>query len=311
MNTHAKLAREMNQPEVAIEKAKSAIIAFQKSGDRRYQMQAKTVLASILRLRNEFKSAEQLVKESLFHAEQLNNRRGISDNRTKLARLYQQTGRFRLAFEQWQMVLSLNAELELFTNSADAYLWLINLHLTENNVSQAEIDLKILTQLYHEQPIAPINPILIEAQLIVSLFKEDLESSQSYLSALIGTDHDLINMYQGDVALLRGNSMAAELHYLEALIGINPMARFDQMVQVLNKLNALYASTQSPKLNANIQRTLRLKPFIYPIQKFQALSAQAADNPIKALSLMEELKLKAGDYWQYQDQILLESMQSP
>ncbi len=309
MNTYAKLARNNNQPLLAIEKAELAIDAFQRSGDLRYQMQAKTVLASILRMRNEFNLAEQLVKESLFHAEQMENRRGISDNRTKLARIYQQTGRFRLALEQWQMVLTLNNELELHGNTAEAYLWLLQLHLQANNSNQAEIDLKMLTQLYNEYPADEIHQYLLEAQFLMALYQQDTQASQNHLTSLVAIDHPLSKMYQGDVALLQQKQTAAEMHYLEALLTANSSGYFDQMVLVLNRLNALYLNFNTEKLNENLLRTGRLKPFIYPYQKYLAQAAKADGENIKALSLMEELKLKAGDFWQYPDQLLLESME--
>ncbi len=310
MNTYAKLARNNNQPLLAIEKAELAIEAFQRSGDLRYQMQAKTVLASILRLRNEFNKAEQLVKESLFHAEQLNNQRGISDNRTKLARLYQQTGRFKLAHEQWQSVLVLNTVLELPANTADAYLWLLRLHLNEGKTALAAIDLKMINQLFNEHASEEIRLLLLEAQMIMSLHQEDLAASQRHLMELMSVDHPMAQVYQADVALLEQQYAAAELHYLEALYVVNTTGRLDLMVDVLNRLNALYLIHNTHKLKENLLRTARLKPFIYPLQKFQAQAAINDNNHIKALGLMEELKLKAGGFWQQQDQLLLERMKN-
>lgn len=310
MNTYAKLAKEMNNPELAIEKAKVAIDAFQRSGDLRYQMQAKTVLASILRFRNEFTQAEQLVKESLFHAEQLSHRRGISDNRTKLARIYQQTGRFEFALEQWQLVLNLNAELELYGNTAEAYWWLLQLHLAGNNTNQADIILRMLQQLAKEHPSKEIQHILAEAQLIIALQVKNITEAEQQLRTLTETNHQMLSMYRGDLAYIQQKYDAAEMHYLEALIKLNPLGRYDYLVLIMNKLNQLYLNFNQHKLNESIQRTLRLKPFIYPVQKFQAMAAKAADKSIEAQSLMEELKLKAGDFWQYQDQLLLESWQN-
>jgi DNA-binding winged helix-turn-helix (wHTH) protein/tetratricopeptide (TPR) repeat protein len=309
MNTHAKLAREMNQPLVAIDKAQAAIKAFQQSGDLRYQMQAKTVLASILRLRNEFSQAEQLVKESLFHAEQLNHRRGISDNRTKLARIYQQTGRFRLAHEQWQLVLQLNADLGLNGNTADAYVWLLQLHLAENNLDQADIDLKMLQQLYLEHPSQEISDLLNEASLIMAIRRADVELADLFLRELLLQEHPLLTMYQGDLARLRDKPAAAELHYLEALVVLHNSGRFDRLVTIMNRLNDLYTGFNPDKLNEQIQRTRMYQPFIYPLQKYQAQAAAAAGKHIEAVGLMTELKLKAGDFWQYEDQLLLEQLQ--
>lgn len=305
MNTYAKLAREMNQPELATENAQAAIKAFQQSGDLRYQMQAKTVLASILRQRNQWTQAEQLVKESLFHAEQLQHRRGISDNRTKLARLYQQTGRFRLAHEQWQQVLALNAELELHANTAEAYLWLLQLHFAENNLAQADIDLKMLRQLAAEHPRPEIQQVLDEAEFLLALKLADETAASTHLRQLVAIGHELTAVYAGDLAASQGKQAAAEMHYLSALSAAEQNQRLDQMALVLNRLNALYLTFETGKLKANLSKTARTQPFIYPLQKYQAMAAAAEGKLIEALSLMEELKLKAGDFWQYPDQLLI------
>jgi len=305
MNTYAKLAREMHRPELAINNAQAAIKAFQKSGDLRYQMQAKTVLASILRQRNQLVQAEQLVKESLFHAEQLNHRRGISDNRTKLARLYQMTGRFRLAHEQWQQVLAMNAKLELYGNTADAYLWLLQLHFAENNLAQADIDLKMLRQLAIEHPRDEIKILLQEAELLLSLKLKDVAKATEHLRELESLGHDLWSVYAGDLALLQDKHAAAEMHYLTAFEWSQQGMRLDQQAMILNRLNALYLIHQNEKLADNIRQTAATNPFIYPLQKYQAMAAAAAGKRTEALSLMEELKLKAGDYWQYPDQMLM------
>ncbi len=62
---------------------------------------------------------------------------------------------------------------------------------------------------------------------------------------------------------------------------------------VLNRLNALYLIDKSEILNENLLQTSRLNPFIHPCQKYQSQAAKAVDNHIKALSMMEELILKA------------------
>ncbi len=310
LSTYAKLAREIHQPDMAIEMAEHAIKAFQSAGDLRYQMQAKTTLASILRQQNRFKEAEQLVKESLFHAEQLKHRRGISDNRTKLARIYQQTGRFRLAHEEWQKVLALNAEIELYGNTADAYLWLLKLHFAENNLAQADIDIKMLQQLFTEHPNNAIRTLMNEAQLLLALKMEDVDQASQYLRELEAINHPLLAVYQGDLAQLNDKYEAAELHYLKAMEQFESDQRPDRLAMVLNRLNALYLLNQPEKLVANLIKTEQAQPFIYPIQKYQAQAAAAEGKYIHAISLLEELKLKAGDYWQYPEQLILEQIQS-
>ena len=311
MNTYAKVAISLNNLPLAVEKSQQAIEAYQISGHVRYEMHAKSRLASLLILSNDFNQAEGLVKESLSYAEQLKNLSALSSNHTKLATIYQSTGRFELAIEQWQAAIDINSKLEMFANTADAYLWMLKLHLHENNTTQAEIVITMLKQLHNEYPLDEINQVLLEAELNMALFRQDSEASQQLLKDLAATDYQFIQLYQGDLAVLKQQPATAEVFYLEALLAANSQGHFNQMALVMNRLNALYLSHNRQKLAENLRRTGRLKPFIYPYQKYQSLAAKYAGNHIKALSLMEELKLKAGDFWQYQDQLLLESWQSP
>ncbi len=276
----------------------------------KHQMQTKIATAKELYQKNEFTKAEQLIKESLIYNEQQNNQQGIIDNRTKLAKIYQQTGRFSLAEQNWRMILAMHSEQKNATNSAEAILWLLQLHLIKNNTTQAKNNLKSLAQLFKKHPTQAITSLFYEGQLMIALYQQDLSNSQQHLTSLINSDHQLIKMYRGDVARLEAKHTAAEMYYLEALLHANTNGDFNQITLILNRLNALYININSKKLTENLRRTSKLKPFIYPLQKYQAQAAKLSGNNNKALSLMEDLKLKAGDYWQNTDQLLLESLQN-
>jgi hypothetical protein len=168
----------------------------------------------------------------------------------------------------------------------------------------------MLKQLYNEHPLTPIASTYTEAQLLHALTIHDINAAQQHINQLTEIQHELLTMYQGDLAYIQQKYEMAEMHYLEALIKLNPTGRYDALALIMNKLNQLYLSYNQQKLNENIQRTLKLKPFIYPVQKYQAMAAHADGKDIEALSLLEELKMKAGDFWQHQDQLLLENWQN-
>lgn len=309
MHSYTKVANHMNNLPLAIEKSKSAIEAYQLSGNLRYQMHSKTRLAGLLFDSNEFNQAELLVKESLSYANQLNNRASVSGNRNKLAMIYQSTGRFNLALEQWLAVIALNTELNNLEYNTQVYHWLMSLHLTAHNANQATIILDLMQQLVNENPESDWQLELNEVSLMFALYQQDSKTARQLIEQMASSSLEKLLVYQADFARLIGDKTLAETHYLDAAEILTKQGIPYQLTEVLNRLSDLYLTYDTHKLAGNLNRTSRLKPFIYPYQKYQAQAAKAAGNHIKALSMMEELKLKAGDFWQYQDQLLLESMQ--
>jgi|GEM_PF-1500258 len=306
MNAYAKVAANMNNLPLAIEKSQMAIKAYQLSGNGRYEMHAKSRLAGLLIQSNEFKQAEQLVKEAMSYAKSINNPKAQISNHHYLATIFQKTGRFESALTQWQRAITLTTEYEIYDATAHAYLNKLKINLLQQNPAQAKVNLNLLSQLIEEQADDEINQAVLEAKLLLALYNKDVVLSQQHLKSLTSSDFELIEVYQGDVARLLQQPAKAELHYLEALMVANNTGRYDQIVRVMNKLNELYLKFNTHKLADNLQQTGKLKPFIYPYQKYQAIAAHAAGNHINALSLMQELKLKAGGFWQESDQQLLE-----
>ena len=310
MNTYAKVAANLNNLPMAIEKSQLAIEAFQKQQNVRYEMHAKSRLAGYLLQRNEFNQAEQLVKEALSYAQTINNPNAQISNHLYMAEIFQQTGRFESALTQWQRAIVLTTEYEMYDATAHAYLNRLKINLHQQNIAQAKMNLNLLIQLEQEHPDEISKQIGLEAKLLLALYNKDIELSQQLVKSLQSEGIEFIAVYQGDVARLSQQSEAAELYYLEALVSANASGRYDQIVRVMNRLNDLYLSYNTHKLTENLAQTGLLNPFIYPYQKYQAIAAKAADRHISAMSLMEELKLKAGGFWQAEDQQLLADYQS-
>ncbi|MCX7553689.1 tetratricopeptide repeat protein [Marinicella sp. S1101] len=308
MNTYAKVAANMNNLPLAIEQSKAAIQAYQHSGNLRYEMLAKSRLAGWLIDANQFQTAEKLVKESLSYAKQLNNPRSISSNRSKLAMIYQQTGRFNLALEQWQDVLELNTKLDLLAYKIDAYHWMMKLHLADNNLIQAKTVIDLVEQMTAENPDANWQVELASLKLMLAIHQEDQNQATKLSQQLLPSFPDRMLVYLGDSARLAGNDSEAEKHYLTAVQAFSQPVKPLPLSESLNRLNDLYLNYKPHLLIANIEQTRALEPFIYPLQKYQAVAAFNNDDQIKAMSLMQELKLKAGDYWQATDQQLLTAM---
>ncbi|MCB1604412.1 MAG: hypothetical protein KDI59_07180, partial [Xanthomonadales bacterium] len=77
--------------------------------------------------------------------------------------------------------------------------------------------------------------------------------------------------------------------------------------KIMNRLTSIYLETDINKAEFNINRTESFKPFVYPFLKYKAILSYKQGRTVQALTMLDELKLKANDYWQPQDQLLLES----
>lgn len=97
-------------------------------------MQAKTRLASLLLREGDFEQAEELSLEALSYSKLQNQLRSVSSNHFKLAFIYQQTGRFQLAKQQWKDALELNAVLGIVDEKAAIYDYLVDLHIEFNDL---------------------------------------------------------------------------------------------------------------------------------------------------------------------------------
>jgi len=308
LNTYAKLERDQGHYDSAIEKSLLAIEAFSKSGDLRYVAQTKTALSSILILRNEFQSAKQLASDALFYAEEVNNTRGMSDNKTKLAMIYQKTGRFDLAIQNWNEVIELTEKLELYGNKAEAHFWLVKLYLHAENLSAGLIHLKQIEQIYNEEPRLAINNLWVEAQILMAFKQMDFSNAKILLAQLEKDSYWQSVLYLGDLALLQEKFDAAERHYLEYYKHHENSGSYTDLVDVLNRLSQLYILTKSEKLINNINKTASFNPYIYPNYVYKAQSALLMNNTIEAKGLIEEAKIKSKDLWQENDESILKQI---
>ena len=308
MNSYAKLEREQQNYESAIDKAKKAIAAFNKAKDYRYEAQAKTALTSILLIRNKLQQAKKWISEALFHAEQVNNLRGISDNKTKLAMIYQKTGQFQLAIENWNDVLELTNKLELFGNKTQAHLWLVKLYLHHKDMENAKIHLKHTQQIYREVPRDSIKSLMLEAEILVDLVEENTSNLPELLSQLEKIDSLKCILYRGDFALLQKKYQAAEMHYQKFQQHYDGSGNFQILSMIANRLSRLYIATDSEKLIQNINKTETYKPLVYPFLKYKALAELLKNDKIEAMSIMQECKSKSNDLWTDKDEQLLISL---
>ncbi|MEZ5496817.1 MAG: winged helix-turn-helix domain-containing protein [Gammaproteobacteria bacterium] len=308
MNTYAKLEKARNQTTKAIDYSQKSIDAFALSGNKRAEMQAKTRLASLLLREGDFSNAEELSLEALNYSKQQNQLRSISSNHFKLAFIYQQTGRFQLAKQQWKEALELNAVLGIVDEKAAIYEYLIDLHIEFNDLKTAENYLQRLLEFAKNNSSETIKNISARAELRYALAMKNIEKAEQLIAEYVNVEtNGLFEMFKGDLALMKNNLSEAIVNYEQALNTLENSGENIQICKIMNRLTSIYLQTDINKAEFNINRTEQFKPFGYPFLKYKAILSYKQGRTVQALTMLEELKLKANDYWQPQDQLLLES----
>ncbi|MEZ5470910.1 MAG: winged helix-turn-helix domain-containing protein [Marinicella sp.] len=311
MNTYAKLEKARNQTNKAIEYVEKSIQAFTISGDKRYEMQARTRLASLLLRVGKFKEAEELSLAAMAYAKQQKQLRSISSNHFKLAFIYQQTGRFQAAEAQWQEALKINIELNIPEERASIYEYLVDLQITKGDLDSAENYLIRLNELRDNDSSETINEMATRTALVLALANKDKDKATLLISEFPQTDTSVfLAMSQGDLSLLNNNQTQAITHYQNALSQLQNSGENTMIVKVMNRLTTIYLETDLQQAEFNINQTEQFNPFIYPHMKHKATLLNKQGRLFQALTLLEEVKLKSGDFWRSEDQLLLEAYQN-
>ncbi|HFC30672.1 MAG TPA: tetratricopeptide repeat protein [Oceanospirillales bacterium] len=311
MNNYAKLEKVQRNFEEARVYTSKAIDAFIKSGNKSSEMAAKTRLSSLLLHLGMLAEAEELAKESLNYAKLQNQIKSISSNHFKLGLIYHAIGKFKDSKDHWLSALEINKNLDLALEKAAIFEYLINLHIDFHDIENTQLYLKSLADLAKQQPLKSIKNILMRANFKYALARKDISQAQQILAAYQGKVTKNMSMLYGDLALLQKKYLAAENHYITALQGFSQTSDNLKITQVMNRLNKLYLidSIDIVKAEKNISSMQQYNPFAYPYLKYKAILSFKQGKKIKAISLLQELKLKANDYWQAEDQLLLEQYQ--
>lgn len=316
MNTYAKLAKAEKRYTDAIRFAQKSISAFVRSGDKRYEMQSKTRLASLFIKQAEFDQAEELSMESLVYAQSQNQLRSISSNHFKLAFIYQRTGRFQQAKQHWEKAMLVNSDLGIADEKAAIYEYLVDLHVMYDYLDEAANYLQRLNEFSKNNTSETIRSIVIRTQLILALAKGEKDSARKLLSeyhkfSTLSDDSNSIpiEIFKGDLSVLDGNNTDAEKYYLSAIEFLQNSGDNVQLAAVMNKLTVIYLETDVSKAKFNLNQTEQYKPFVYPFLKYKAILNYRQGRILQAVSQLQELKLKSGDFWKPGDQLLMEHYQ--
>lgn len=311
MNNYAKLEKAQQNYYEASEYTTKAIDAFILSGNKRSEMLAKTRLSSLLLHLGLLDEAEELAKESLIYAKQNNQLRSISSNHFKLGLIYHAIGKFKDSKNHWLSALKINKALDLPLEKAAIFEYLIMLFIDFHDTENTQMYLKRLGDLAIGQPLEGIDDILMRSQLKYALASKNSKSAQHILSGYKGKVTSEMSLLYGDLSRLQAHWLAAENHYVRAIQGFSKTSDNLKIIQAMNRLNQLYLidNIDIEKAKKNINSMEQYNPFAYPYFKYKAILNFKQGNKIKAISLLQELKLKANDYWQAEDQLLLEHYQ--
>lgn len=311
MNNFAKLAKAERHYDQAIGYSNRSIEAFKRSGDKGYEMLSKTRLGSLLIHLAQFKSAEALVRESLYYSSKQNKPKATLSNHFKLGLIYQNTGLCEKSEKQWLKALEISQNLNLPIEQAEIYTQLVKLFVQTGQKAQVlfyQHQIQLLAQQYALPQIAVMED---SVNLQIALMEKDPDKAQALLEKSRIEDTGELNLYRGDLARLKQQRSVAEQYYINSLYDRKNKSDYLLITQTMNSLLGLYLDPEKPQMNKASQILLDIQayhPVAYPFLKYQAEFAIHNGQRLKAISLLEELKQTNLCYWLPDDQLRLEAM---
>lgn len=306
MNTYAGLEIKANNNAKAIEYSKAAIDAFARAGDLRYENTAKSRLSGILIGQGSFSEGAALALQTLEFRRESEDRSGMVSSYNKLARAAVATGRFRLSESYWNKSLQLLIELGDRRDQGNIYASLADVYLRSGRLPQAAVQVILLQDRAAEIDAETLRHRHQALALRLALAQGELQQATDMLALMDPGKSAEIMLYQGDLLYAKGDNQAAEKAYLEAATAMAGSGKNLVLSEIQNRLTNLYLETDINKAQASIDKTQQFSPFLYPLMKYQAIVSHKQGQHFLAVSQLQQLKASANEFWQAQDQLLLE-----
>lgn len=289
--------------------ALKAVDAFEKAGELRYQLTAKSRLAGIYIELGELELAEQLATGLLIEQNNLGDVSGQISNWLKLANINLQMGQFD------EVKSALDKMTALFTETSNEYLY----------YQYLVTKIKYFQQTHQWQQIPPLldqlKQMIVNDNQRIDYFdlrlafefygghREDFQQTINSMDA-DSKQHPTIDYWQSMKAL----SMQQQAKALSAMQNAKEKVMQSSngrvlRIRILNQLALLLAVEDPDEAVSVIEQCASMNPPPYPFMKIKAHIEAAQNNYFAAASLMQELKSKANDYWEPEDQLQLEAYQ--
>ncbi len=306
MNNYAGLESRINNNKEAIAYSEAAIDAFARAGELRYKNTAKSRLSGILIALGRFSEGESLALQTLEFRRQSEDRSGMVASYNTLARVAVITGRFRDSENYWNKSLQLLIELGGSHDQGKIYASLADLYLRSGSPAEASVQIELLQDIAVAIDSEVLRTRHLGLTLRLALAQGELQQAQEILTKMASGSSAEAALYKGDLLQIGGSSEAAEAAYLEAASILDGSGKNLAQAEIQNRLTSLYLEIDINKAQDSIDKTQQYSPFPYPLLKYQAIVSYRQGQHFKAVSQLEQLKASANEFWQPEDQLLLE-----
>ncbi|WP_395375147.1 winged helix-turn-helix domain-containing protein [Marinicella sp. W31] len=306
MNTFARLEQSQKRFRDAVMYSRKAIDSFTLAGDQRYQMLATTTLSNLMFYTGQWRETEHFAESALAQAQALESPRHIRDNLEKLAMVYRYTGRLDAAVRQWQTVIQQSAELGLLGQEYTARQQLIETHMDRRSFVEAETELAVLERFMQQYSNKLDSADLLLSKLRLAIETSRMDRAQMMVDENPARDDPQWLLLKGDVLRLQHSVAQAVTTYEQAMAQVLPFQDYVIITASLNRLIDVTLESDVTKAGDLILQSGQYDPFAYPHMKYKARLAYENGRLIEAISTLKELKIKANQLWQVEDQLLLE-----
>ncbi|MCF6263118.1 MAG: tetratricopeptide repeat protein [Xanthomonadales bacterium] len=306
MNNYAGIENKTNNNNKAVEYSRTAINAFARAGDLRYENTSKARLSGVFISMGRFSEGEALALQTLEFRRESEDRSGMVSSYNKLARAAVATGRFRLSESYWNKSLQLLIELGDRRDQGNIYASLADVYLRAGRLPQAAVQIKLLQDRATELDAETLRHRHQTLVLRLALAQGELQQATEMLALMDADKSAETALYQGDLLGAKGDYLAAETAYLKAATLMAGSGKNLVLTEIQNRLTNLYLETNIDKAQASIDKTEQFSPFLYPLMKYQAIVSHKQGQHFLAVSQLQQLKASANEFWQAQDQLLLE-----
>ncbi len=308
-NTLAGINQRNNDLELAQINAEKAIDYFMLANEHRYELTSKSRLASIHLELGNHKIAKHMINRVLTEQQKLADISGQISNQIKLAHLFIKTGEFSVVLQTLDKIAVLLNETsnEYLQNQFLAIQ--IQYHILMNEEHHVP---NLLSQLKgkHINDEQLLNFSLLELEYYYnkqawSAFDQSLNSIKQEL-----TNHPMINFWRSQYATAHQNQAKAVSAMQNAFDDSGESRTKRQTrIKILNAFSHMIINSDITKAKNLNDQCEGLNPPSYPFLKIKAMINASTNHHFEAASLMQELKMKAGDYWSADDQLMLEEFQ--
>ncbi len=285
---------------------------MQKAGNRRYVAKLKLRLSSIVAKQGQWQKAENLVADALLTLNELNAVLETTSAYMRLIDFQLLTGKFGLAEKNYASLTDLMVNISSKDQLNYYLITKADLMLNTKQLTQAKDAIgklkKVTISDYHL-----MNYYLLAMRYYQQTGEENnwITTAKEFIGIKQFNDNPLTNLAQAQLAIKQGQQDLAIDAFEQAKSQALEMNSIRVASTVFNPyIEYLLDQNMNEQAQLNLLELEKFNVPVYPYLKLKAQILFFQDKIFKATALLQELKSKAGELWNTDDQLLLERYQN-